>query len=61
MTAGWEQLAEWKKINDEGEEGVVSLETIIRGVCEKARLLDLVEKGRSGAYLLNEQRTLSIS
>jgi type I restriction enzyme R subunit len=43
MTAGWEHFAEWKKINDEGEEGVVSLETIIRGVCEKARLLDLVE------------------
>jgi type I restriction enzyme, R subunit len=43
MTAGWEHFAEWKKINDEGEEGVVSLETIIRGVCEKARLLDLIE------------------
>jgi type I restriction enzyme R subunit len=43
MTAGWEHFAEWKKINDEGEEGVVSLETMIRGVCEKRRLLDLVE------------------
>jgi type I restriction enzyme R subunit len=43
MTAGWEHFAEWKKINDEGEEGVVSLDTIIRGVCEKTRLLDLVE------------------
>jgi type I restriction enzyme, R subunit len=43
MTAGWEHFAEWKKINDEGEEGVVSLDTIIRGVCDKARLLDIVE------------------
>jgi type I restriction enzyme R subunit len=43
VTAGWEHFAEWKKINDEGEEGVVSLETIVRGVCDKARLLDLVE------------------
>jgi type I restriction enzyme R subunit len=43
MTAGWEHFAEWKKINDEGEEGVVSLETMIRGLCEKTRLLDLVE------------------
>jgi type I restriction enzyme R subunit len=43
MTAGWEHFAEWKKINDEGEEGIVSLETMIRGVCEPARLLDLVE------------------
>src|SRR6266851_6706886 len=43
MTAGWEHFAEWKKINDEGEEGIVSLETMIRGVCDPSRLLDLVE------------------
>ena len=43
MTAGWEHFAEWKKINDEGEEGIVSLDTMIRGVCERSRLLDLVE------------------
>ena len=43
MTAGWEHFAEWKKINDEGEEGRVSLETMIRGVCEPERLLDIVE------------------
>jgi type I restriction enzyme, R subunit len=43
ITAGWEHFAEWKKINDEGEEGRVSLETMIRGVCEPTRLLDLVE------------------
>ena len=43
MTASWEHFAEWKKINSEGQEGVVSLETMIRGTCDKARLLDLVE------------------
>ncbi|MFI5093733.1 MAG: type I restriction endonuclease subunit R [Candidatus Acidiferrales bacterium] len=43
ITAEWEHFAEWKKINDEGEEGVVSLETMIRGMCEKRRMLDLVE------------------
>jgi len=43
MTAGWEHFAEWKKINDEGEEGRVSLETMIRGVCEPERFLDIVE------------------
>ncbi len=43
ITAGWEHFSEWKKINDEGEEGLVSLETMIRGVCEPSRLLDLVE------------------
>lgn len=39
----WEHLFEWKRINDEGERGVVSLETAIRGVGQRERLLDLVE------------------
>jgi type I restriction enzyme, R subunit len=43
ITAGWEHFAEWKKINDEGEEGLVSLDTMIRGVCKPSHLLDLVE------------------
>jgi type I restriction enzyme R subunit len=43
ITAEWEHFAEWKKINDEGEEGVVSLETMIRGTCEKQKMVDLVE------------------
>ena len=43
MTAGWEHFCEWKKMNSEGEEGVVSLETMIRGVCDRRRLIDLVE------------------
>ncbi len=43
LTAGWEYYFEWKKINDEGEQGVISLETLIRGVCDKARLLDIIE------------------
>lgn len=42
-TASWEHFTEWKKINDEGEEGIVSLETMIRGICDRHRLLDLVE------------------
>jgi type I restriction enzyme R subunit len=43
MTAGFEHFAEWKKIDDEKEPGLISLETMIRGTCEKRKLLDLVE------------------
>ena len=43
MTAEWEHFSEWKKINSEGEEGIVSLETMIRGTCEPSQLLDLIE------------------
>ena len=41
--APWGHFAEWKKIDSEGEQGVVSLETALRGTCERHRLLDLVE------------------
>jgi type I restriction enzyme, R subunit len=43
VTAGWEHFSDWKRINSEGEKGVISLETLIRGICEKSRFLDLVE------------------
>jgi len=43
VTAGWEHFAEWKKVGSESEEGRVSLETMLRGTCAPARLLDLVE------------------
>jgi len=41
--APWEHFFEWKRINDEGEKGVISLDTTIRGVCDKARFLDIIE------------------
>jgi len=43
LTAEWEHFNEWKKINSEGEEGAIALETMLRGVCEPGRLLDLIE------------------
>ncbi|HEY60382.1 MAG TPA: type I restriction endonuclease subunit R [Anaerolineae bacterium] len=43
ITSPWEHFSEWKKINSEGEEGIISLETVIRGTCEKSLLLDIVE------------------
>jgi len=43
ITADWEHFSEWKKINSEGEEGIVSLDTIIKGTCNKERFLDIFE------------------
>ena len=43
LTADWERFFEWKRIEREDEPRRVSLEVIIRGTCERARLLDLVE------------------
>jgi type I restriction enzyme R subunit len=35
----WQFFNDWKRINDEGEAGIVSLETAVRGLCEKGRLM----------------------
>lgn len=43
LTSGWEHFADWKRISDEEEKGIISLETMIRGTCEKRRFLDIVE------------------
>jgi type I restriction enzyme R subunit len=42
-TADWEHFSHWKRISDEEEKGVISLDTIIRGTCDKSRMLDLIE------------------
>ena len=43
LTGAYEHFNEWKKIKDEKEIGKVSLETVIKGTCEPARLLDIIE------------------
>ncbi|MDO8414203.1 MAG: type I restriction endonuclease subunit R [Gallionellaceae bacterium] len=43
LTADWERFFEWKRIEREDEPSRVSLETMLRGLCEPSRLLDLVE------------------
>ena len=43
VTSSWGHFNEWKKINSEGEVGVVSLDTMIHGTCEKSHCLDIVE------------------
>lgn len=43
LTADWERFFEWKRIESEQESRRVSLEVMIRGTCEKSRLLDLIE------------------
>lgn len=42
LTSAWEHFSEWKRISDEQEAGIISLETILLGVCERSRFLDLL-------------------
>jgi type I restriction enzyme R subunit len=43
LTADWGRFFEWKRIEREDEPRRVSLEVMLRGACDRARLLDLVE------------------
>lgn len=43
LTADWERFFEWKRIEREEEPRRVSLEVMLRGTCDRERLLDLVE------------------
>ncbi len=43
MSAEYGHFNEWKKINSEGEEGIISLETAIEGTCEQQIFLDIFE------------------
>jgi len=43
LTADWERFFEWKRIEREEEPRRVSLEVMLRGTCDKTRLLDLNE------------------
>ncbi|RLD62502.1 MAG: type I restriction endonuclease subunit R, partial [Bacteroidetes bacterium] len=42
VTSPYKFFAEWKRI-EEDEEGIVSLDTMLRGTCDKTRLMDLFE------------------
>jgi len=69
VTAKWEHFADWKKIEAEGEEPAISLETILRGTCDKTRLLDLVEnftrfsesKGSVGKIVARNHQFLGVN
>jgi len=43
LTADWGRFFEWKRIEREDEPRRVSLEVLLRGTCDKRRLLDLVQ------------------
>ncbi|MEQ1574478.1 MAG: type I restriction endonuclease subunit R [Vicinamibacterales bacterium] len=53
LTADWERCFEWKRVEREDEPRRVSLEVMLRGVCDPDRLLDLVEN----FTLLSEERS----
>lgn len=42
ITSKWEHFHEWKRL-DEADPGIVDMETLLKGVCDKHNFMDLVE------------------
>ncbi len=69
LSAKWEHFSNWKKIESEEEVATVSLDSILRGTCEKSRLLDLVEnftrfsesKGAVGKIVARNHQFLGVN
>lgn len=69
LTAAWEHFADWKKVAAEDELPEVSLKTLLRGTCEKGRLLDLLEnycrfsesKGAVGKLVARNHQFLGVN
>ncbi len=57
ISSEWEHFADWKKIDSEKEDRRVSLEVVLRGTCEKTRLLDLIE---NYIFFENKKSTIKI-
>ena len=69
LTAEWEHFSDWKKVAEEDETPEISLKTLLRGTCEKTRLLDLVEnftrfsesKGAVGKLVARNHQFLGVN
>ncbi|RYD62111.1 MAG: DUF559 domain-containing protein, partial [Verrucomicrobiaceae bacterium] len=69
LTAEWEHFGDWKKAAGEEDVAEISLETLLRGTCEKGRLLDLVEnftrfvddKGKTSKLLARNHQFLGVN
>ena len=43
ITSKWEHFSDWKKIDDENDKGIISADTLMKGMCSKKNLLDIIE------------------
>lgn len=70
MTAPLDHFGEWKRINDEGEAGIVSLDTTLRATCTPERALDIIEnfvlftideKGRTAKIVAKNHQFIGVN
>lgn len=43
ITFKWEHFSDWKKIDDENDKGIISADILMKGMCSKKNLLDIIE------------------
>lgn len=69
-TAPLDHFGEWKRINDEGEVGIISLDTTLRATCAPVRSLDIIEnfvlftideKGRTAKIVAKNHQYIGVN
>jgi type I restriction enzyme R subunit len=69
-TAPLDHFGEWKRINDEGEVGIISLDTTLRATCNLERALDIIEnfvlftideKGRTAKIVAKNHQYIGVN
>lgn len=58
LTADWERFFDWKRVEREEEERKVSMEVLLRGTCDRRRLLDIVQNFT--LFPSHESRTIKV-
>ena len=43
ITSKWEHFSDWKKIDDENDKGIISADILMKGMCSKKNLLDIIK------------------
>lgn len=43
ITSKWEHFSDWKKIDEKGSKGIISADTLMKGMCKPENLLDIIE------------------
>lgn len=43
VTSKWDHFSDWKKISNENEKGIISADTLLKGMCSPNNLLDIIE------------------
>jgi len=60
ITSGYEHFSEWKRVDAEKEIGIISLDRMLHGTCEKNRFMDIFENFILFTTIEEDKKTIEI-